>query len=156
MIVARETVLLGYADELRIAGDSGERVSVTFPAQAFAVLANHEGTALYVVPLAKSQKVDVIPQGRGKGKSLHRRWAARDVDGAYRIKIPNGAEELHKIGYAEAILYTSDKWVDKPRAYIHDFKKSPVAYADRLKDPRVFGILSTRGAVLVTSRGIVG
>jgi hypothetical protein len=155
-MVAREMVLLGYADELRIVGDDGARASVRFPARSFALMANHSGNALYVLPLEGAHDVGAPRTGRGKGKKLFKTWSARDVDRAVALKCPRGAEELKKIGYGEAVLYTSDKWGTREKKYIHDFTKSPIVYADRLKSPRVFGVLAVSGSRLVTARGIVG
>lgn len=155
MWIAREAVMLGTADRLEIEGDDGEAAAIVFPAGEFALISNHDGNALYIVPLEKSEPADV-PQGRKGGRKLFKLWAARPVEEATRIKVPKGAEELHKIGYAARLFYTSDKWVAHPRRYVHDFTKAPTAYADRVKAPRTFGILATHGARLVTARGIVG
>jgi hypothetical protein len=156
MWVAKETIVLGYADALEIIGDDGERARVSFPARSFALLSNHDGNALYIVPLAGGRAVEVPARGRKDGKKLFKKWSARGVDAAFSLKVPRGAEELKKIGYGVAILYTSDKWVSRARKYVHDFTGHPIVYADRTTAPRVFGVLAVRGARLVTARGIVG
>lgn len=155
MWLAKETVLLGHADRLEITGDDGASAAILFPEGSHALLSNADGNALYIVPLDRSAPSEV-PKGRKGQIRLFKSWAKRPVDSAIRIKVPKGSEELHKIGYAARLFYTSDKWVDTPRKYVHDFTAAPTTYADRQKNPRTFGILATHGARLVTARGIVG
>ena len=155
MWLAKETVLLGHADRLEIEGDDGEAAAIVFPAFEYGLLSNESGNALYIVPLEGCAACPV-PEGRKGQIRLFKAWSKRGVDSAIKVKVPKGAEELHKIGYAARLFYTSDKWVDTPRKYVHDFTKATTAYADRVTDPRTFGILATHGARLVTARGIVG
>lgn len=170
MIVARELVFLAWAIAFEVCDDKGKHATRNWQPGKMGLFSNAEGNAIYLLPVSEPFQV-AVPKGKGRHKRIFKLWSAFDTSTAFRFTIPDDAQELSTCGDAASILYLSDKWHGKHTRYIHEFKSERAgetygkpsgkfgfvrAYCDRPKRPRVFGIMSTKGARLVTARGIVG
>jgi len=152
--IGKELVFLGTVNRLDFSDDAPKAYRQSWKAGTTGLFCNHSGTAIYLLPMATAREVKP-PPGRAQGKKMFAEWARRPADTAWKVKIPKGAEELKKLGYALSIIYTSNKWTGKDQKYIHEFLTGPIVYADRRTNPRTWGILAVRGSQLVTTRGIV-
>ncbi len=153
MRVGKQLVFLGSVDRLDFES-GGCRHSAMWDAGGMGLFCNFSGTKLFLLPLGRMNPV-TPPDGARTGKKMFATWAKRRASTAYRISIPRGAEELSVIGSSITILYTSDKWVSRPRRYVHDFETRTKLFVDRTSDPRTWGIVAAGGKRLVTARGIV-
>lgn len=124
------------------------------------LFSNPTGTAIYILPF-KDVDIEELGAGGGGARALSKRWTGYTADLALRIAIPDSAAKLIEIGELEKIEYTSDKldrWGDAMgnfSLYTHNFKSPLRLYADRKKNPRVYGAkLGTKR--IVTGRGLVG
>ena len=169
MHVAKELVFLGWALMFEVIDDRGRFAARWWKAGRMGLFSVANGTALYLVPVRRPRAVP-LPEGKAQAKGLFRAWSAMDPREAFKFKIPDDATELLTCGDAAELLYLSDKWSGRATRYVHHFSGPKGAtgekargrfglvraYCDRPKRPRVFGIMSTKGARLVTPRGIVG
>lgn len=170
MKVIKNLVFLGFAYELIWQKGEDRRSKITlFKLQTslssggkniYGLFSNSQGTSIYVLPF-KDVIIEPYKAGAAKARALSNRWTGYDADIALKLNIPDSSTTLKKIGTLEKIEYTSDK-LERSRdtkgrfsLYTHKFKTPLHLYADREKNPRVFG--AKLGAKkIVTSRGLVG
>lgn len=171
MNVVKNIVFLGFAYELvwREATKHARRRVTLFKLYTSmdsgaknvrGLFSNPAGTAIFILPF---QNVDIDNLGtRSSGaRALSKRWAGYSADLALRLNIPDSATALKEVGELEKIEYTSDK-LDRPgdvrgnfSLYTHNYKTPLHLYADREKNPRVFGA-KLNSKKIVTARGLVG
>lgn len=155
MMVSRELVWLGYAVALHLEDDEDHQQIKKFAAHHVGLFSNHDGTAIYLLPLTGKREIE-IPKGRPRGKKLWQNWSQFEVDDAFLLTVTKAKSTLYKCGYCTAIIYDSDKWSGNFQKYIHEFNKRLPAYCNRSKKPSVFGVLSIDGKKIVTARGLIG
>jgi len=124
----------------------------------YGLFSNEAGTAIYALPLKSPTYTDAT---RWRGAKLATRWNGYEPDLNIHFNIPDSATDLKRVGTLEKIEYTSDK-LERPgdqkghfSLYTHKYKTPLHLYADRERNPRVFGA-RLNGKRIVTSRGLVG
>lgn len=96
--------------------------------------------------------VDVKIDDVRRGMNLYSKWSDFESTSGSLAKRPKGF--LLCLGRAKSIVYNSDKWVSRSRAYIHTFKSMPKVWANKKTNPTL--LVLTGGAIRVEKEGITG
>lgn len=96
-----------------------------------------------------------VEQNRSKvqeAMGLYDDWHGFDAVSGSVLKTPRGF--LHNVGRAASIVYSSDKWVGRPRKYIHEFRYPPLIWVNKKHRPTV--LVLNGGKIRVKKEGITG
>lgn len=168
MRVPKSLVFLGFLHELLWSTPRGDprvtlvklQTSLNVRARdVYGLFSNGPGTVIYILPLTSPDFTE--SPSRLAGRKLSNQWNGYEADLEIRFDIPDGAATLKRLGTLEKIEYTSDKLErtgDRKgdfSLYTHRYKTPLHLYADRERNPRVFGA-KLNSKRIVTSRGLVG
>jgi len=137
-------VQLGKAVEISLMDDTVLKL------RGYLLLSNPEGTKLYCLK-GGSRKTARPKEGKtiDKARSLYSRFT--DFDSEKSFSLQAATDKMMKIGQADHIVYSSDKWTGRSVEYIHEFNKPPDIWANR--DRSVIALI---GAIRVKREGITG
>jgi len=141
-------VFLGRAVELSFADDT-----VFKWRGSYAVLANPEGTRLYILKTSKKKDVDVSDTASvDKARGLYSRFTEFESEKSELVSTTSA--RLTKIGLADHIVYESNKWSGKKIEYIHEFTRRPAVWADHQTKPTALVLVGI--GIKVKKEGITG
>jgi hypothetical protein len=149
-------VLLGEVNEIAVE-HQGEISCFSWPKNTMLLTCPRGKLLLVVSRIPGKKKVFEINEKLEKAaKKLWGEWSDFEIDKSFSVQISLPKGKINQIGFANHVVYTSDKWTGKEHQYIHEFDQTPKprVWSDDEKKPLL--CIVEGGKLKVKEEGITG